>query len=345
MSDSLLFGHLTNGDAVHLHTLRSGSLEVGVITYGGRIATLKSPDRQGRLADIVLGYESLDGYLADEAYMGAIIGRFANRISRGRFVLEGRTYGVTKNDGDNSLHGGLIGFAKRLWSAEPRETSITLRYRSEDGEEGYPGTVDACVRYSVQQRDFCIDYSATTTLPTIVNFTNHSYFNLSAEHERSILGHILKLPADRFTPITSDLIPTGSLQHVRNSPFDFRCAQPIGARIEQDNEQLRHGSGYDHNWILDPSEAELRIAAEVHEPESGRHMQVLTTEPGIQFYSGNQLEGSARGKQQKALSHRCGFSLETQHFPDSPNHPEFPSVFLHPGTVYHSKTIFRFSAW
>jgi aldose 1-epimerase len=339
------FGVLARGDSVSVYTLKNGhGTELRVLDYGGIIVSLRVRDRNGRLDDVVLGYDSLEDYLRASPYFGAIIGRYGNRIARGRFTLNGRTYTLARNDGPNHLHGGVKGFDKVVWAVEPFErpdgVGLVLRYTSPDGEEGYPGTLRATVTYTLTPADEVIfDYHATTDRATPVNLTQHSYFNLAGDGTGDILGHVVTLNADRFTPVDSTLIPTGELRSVAGTPFDFRTPTPIGARIEQDDEQLRHGRGYDHNFVLNKT----TLAARVYEPKSGRVLEISTTEPGLQFYSGNFLDGTLRGKHGVVYRHRYGFAMETQHFPDSPNRPEFPSAILRPGEEYRSRSVYRFS--
>jgi aldose 1-epimerase len=332
-----------------LYALRNNNgMEAAIADFGATLASLKVPDRHGRVADVVLGYSDISGYEKGKSYFGATIGRYANRISKGKFKLNGVTYVLAANNGSNHLHGGVRGFHKLLWETDeisPDGKSLQLSYISRDGEEGYPGNLTAQVRYTLTDRnELRIDCRAATDKETIVNLTNHSYFNLTGNPQNDILRHQLTLYASRFTPIDSELIPTGELRSVRNTPFDFSHSTAIGARIEMDDEQLRLGQGYDHNFVLDrPELNRLTKAARVYEPDSGRLMDVYTTEPGIQFYTGNFLDGSEEGKDGLAYRRRTGFCLETQHFPDSPNHPEFPSTRLKPGQLYQTTTVVEFS--
>jgi len=344
------FGTTTRGEAVAVYTLKNAhGLELRVIDYGGIILSLKVPDRNGAFDDVVLGYDSLAGYLRSSPYFGAIIGRYGNRIGGGRFTLDGKTYTLAKNNGPNHLHGGLKGFDKVVWGAAPFEgadsVGLVFRYTSPDGEEGYPGTVRATVTYTLTDRNELIfDYAATTDRATPVNLTQHSYFNLAGDGKGDILGHVVTLNADRFTPVDSTLIPTGEIRSVAGTPFDFRTPTAIGARIALDDEQLRYGLGYDHNFVLNKgADAGPTLAARVYEPASGRVMEIYTTEPGLQFYSGNFLDGTLRGKNGVVYRHRYGFAMETQHFPDSPNKPSFPSTTLRPGEQYRSRTIYKFA--
>ncbi|MBN2357067.1 galactose mutarotase [candidate division KSB1 bacterium] len=346
--DVRTFGSLQPNQPVNLYILENGKgMKAEIINYGGIVTSLYVPDRNGHVADVVLGYDDLDDYIKDSSYFGAIIGRYGNRIARGRFSLDGVDYQLATNNGPNHLHGGGKGFHKVLWMAEPLRATdavgLELTYVSEDGEEGYPGRLKAIVTYWLtRDNELKIDYWAQTDKPTIVNLTQHSYFNLAGHGTGDILGHELKLNADRFTPVDETLIPTGELRSVKDTPMDFTRLTAIGARINADDMQLAYGLGYDHNWALNHEPGEPGLAARVHEPGSGRVMEVYTTEPGIQFYSGNFLDGSNVGKEGKVYNHRYGFCLEAQHFPDSPNQPEFPSVVLRPGETYQQRTIYRF---
>jgi len=341
------FGKMPDGTAVSLYTLTNkNGMEARIMTYGGIVVSLKTPDRAGKMADIVQGFESLAGYLKPNPYFGALIGRYGNRIGHAHFTLDGHEYQLPKNDGDNTLHGGNRGFDKRVWQAkEVNGSTLELTYVSKDGEEGFPGTLTATVRYTLTDaNELKIEYAATTDKPTVVNLTNHSYFNLSGQGEGDILQHQLTLNADKFTPVDKGLIPTGELKSVQGTPFDFRKATAIGARINQQDEQLLAGKGYDHNWVLNRSGSGLTLAAEVYDPKSGRVMEVRTAEPGIQFYTGNFLDGTITGAGGKVYRQRYALCLETQHFPDSPNKPAFPSTVLRPGQKYQTTTVFRFSA-
>jgi len=323
---------------------------VSVINFGGIITNLRVPDANGGLADVVLGFDSLAGYVGEHPYFGALIGRYGNRIANGRFTLDGVTYELPINNGPNSLHGGERGFDKVVWTAESFENEqgrgVILTHTSPDGDQGYPGTLQVRVTYTLtDDNELIFDYHATTDKATPVNLTQHTYFNLAGHGSGTILDHEMMLNASRFTPVDSTLIPTGELRPVEGTPFDFREPTPIGARIQQDDEQLRFGGGYDHNFVIDRAEGDsLVLAATVREPTSGRVMEVLTTEPGVQFYTGNFLDGSLTGKEGVVYAHRTGFCLETQHFPDSPNKPDFPSTILEPGEEYTSRTVYRFSA-
>jgi aldose 1-epimerase len=344
------FGSDASGRPLHLYTLANRhGLKVSITNYGGAIVSILAPDRQGRTADVVLGFDTAQGYLGQHPFFGVIVGRYANRIAKARFKLDGVEYRLAANEGQNHLHGGLRGFDKVFWEARevsgPDGPALELSYLSKDGEEGYPGNLSVRVTYSLSDAgELRVDYHATTDKATVLNLTNHSYFNLAGEGSGDILNHVLTLYASRFTPVAKDLIPTGELRSVEGTPFDFRKPTPIGARINADDEQLRFAGGYDHNFVLDsggsPSPA---LAARVLEPNSGRVLEILTTEPGIQFYTGNFLDGSVKGKGGKAYPKRSGFCLETQHFPDSPNQPSFPSTVLRPGQEFHSTTIYRFT--
>lgn len=347
----LPFGKTPDGTNVDLYVLTNNrGAEVSIITYGARVVSLKVPGRDGKFADVVLGYDNLEGYLKDTAYFGAIAGRYANRIARAQFNLDGKTYTLPQNDGRNSLHGGLRGFDKRVWTARdvstPSVESLELTYLSKDGEEGYPGNLTAHVTYTLaSNNELRIEYSATTDKDTVVNLTNHSYFNLAGQGNGDILGEELMINAGKFTPIDSAFIPTGELLSVVGTPFDFRRPAAIGARINDDNEQLKFGGGYDHNFVLNRDhKSGLILAARVFDRKSGRELEVWTTQPGLQFYSGNFLDGSLRGKGGVAYQRRYGFCLETQHFPDSPHHSGFPSTELKPGERYHQITVFKFVA-
>lgn len=346
------FGTTTAGRPVDLFTLTNAhGITIRLTNYGGIITSIRTPDRSGRFDDIVLGYDSLSGYLRDTPYFGAIVGRYGNRIARGQFTLDGRTYHLAINNGPNSLHGGLRGFDKVVWSAEPfqREgaVGVALQYTSADMEEGYPGNLRARVTYTLTDDDrLIVDYQATTDKATPVNLTQHSYWNLAGDGNRDILGHELTINADSATPVDSTLIPTGEIAPVAGTPLDFRTPMPIGARIDQhQNTQIRYGGGYDFNFVLNRGRAapdSLVRAAHVMEPTTGRTLDVFTTQPGLQFYSGNFLDGSITGKSGHVYHYRYGLALETQHYPDSPNHPNFPSTILRPGQQYRTRTVFAF---
>ena len=341
-------GASPDGQPVQLITLRnSAGIEVRIVTYGGTILSLKTPDRAGALDDIVLGFDTLEPYFDQSPYFGCLIGRYCNRIAKGTFTLDGKTYTLATNNPPNHLHGGKKGWDKVVWTpAEIQNANgvgVKLTYVSKDGEEGYPGTVTANVTYMLTDKnELVVDYQATTDKPTIVNLTHHSYFNLGGAKTPDILGHELSIPADRYTPVDATLIPTGQLAPVEGTPFDFRTPTKIGARINDANEQLKRGLGYDHNFVLNRQGADLALAARVVEPVTGRTMDISTTEPGIQFYSGNFLDGKITGKGGRVYAHRSGFCLEPQHYPDSPNQPSFPPTTLRPGEEYRSKTVFTF---
>lgn len=341
------FGKTRDGVAIQIYTLtNTKGMEARITNYGGIVVSLKVPDRGGALGDVVLGHDSLDGYLDNPGpFFGALIGRYGNRIGHARFTLDGKVYTLAKNDGENTLHGGTRGFDKVVWT--PRELpdgGLELTYLSKDGEEGFPGNLKVVVNYRLTDaNELKIDYSASTDKDTVANLTNHSYFNLKGAGNGDILDHLLTLNADRFTPVDAGLIPTGELKPVEGTPFDFRKPTAIGARIEQNDEQLKLGKGYDHNWVLSRSGSGLSLAARVEAPSTGRVLEVLTTQPGIQFYTGNFLDGTIRGKGGKVYGFRNGFCLETQHFPDSPNKPNFPTTVLKAGQHSHSTTVFRFS--
>lgn len=340
------FGTMPDGSAVDAYTLKNAAgIEVKAMAYGGIITSLKVPDRSGNLGDIVLGFDRLDGYLEEHPFFGAIIGRYGNRIGNAQFTLDGRTYTLAKNNGPNHLHGGLKGFDKVLWTmaAVPGQNGVTFTRTSPDGEEGYPGNLAVKVTYTLtDDNKLIVDYEATTDKATPVNLTQHSYFNLAGEGSGDILGHELTINADRYTPVDDTLIPTGEIASVEGTPFDFRKPTAIGARINADHPQLKAGRGYDHNWVLNRSGEGLQLAARVVEPKTGRTLEVSTLEPGMQFYAGNFLDGSITGKGGHVYAHRTGFCLETQHYPDSPNKPDFPSTILRPGQQYKTRTVFTF---
>jgi aldose 1-epimerase len=336
------FGKTAAGVPVESYTLRNKQgMEAHIITYGGIITSLKAPDRKGHYADIVLGYDTLAEYEKGKAYFGALIGRYGNRIAKGRFTLDGTTYELATNDGPNSLHGGAIGFNKVVWTVTRfSPTSLGLTYTSKDGEEGYPGTLKVDALYTLTQENALrLDFTATTDKDTPVNLTQHSYFNLRGKG--TILKNELQIPAARYTPIDATMIPTGQLQPVAGTPFDFRESTAIGARIDAKDEQLKNGKGYDHNWALDKGAGVLGLAARVYEPDSGRVLEVLSTEPGVQFYSGNFLDGKDTGKGGWAYAYREGLALEPQHFPDSPNQANFPATILKSGQTYHNTIIYK----
>jgi len=338
------FGKTADGEVVEAFTLKNtNGIEVQAISYGGIITSLKVPDRHGAIGDIVLGFDSIDGYLKDHPFFGAIIGRYGNRIAKGRFSIDQQPYTLATNNGPNHLHGGARGFDKHVWRADIlTENSLRFSRVSPDGEEGYPGNLQVEVIYSLTNyNELIVDYTATTDQPTHVNLTQHSYFNLAGAGA-DILGHELMIDADRYTPVNGELIPTGELAAVAGTPFDFRTPTAIGARINAPHPQIKNGQGYDHNWVLNREGPALELAARVLEPSSGRTMEVATTEPGMQFYAGNFLDGTIVGKGGAKYVRRSGFCLETQHYPDSPNQPDFPSTLLRPGTTYTSRTVFKF---
>jgi aldose 1-epimerase len=340
------FGKTADGQNVDLYTLRNvHGVEAKITNYGGIVTSLKVPDRRGKFDDVVLGFNDLDSYLKGHPYFGAIIGRYGNRIAKGRFTLNGVEYKLAVNNGENTLHGGIKGFDKVVWTAQDSKTrlgpSIALTYLSKDGEEGYPGNLNVKVVYTLtNNNELRIDYTATTDKDTVTNLTHHSYFNLAGEGNGDILNHQVLINATRFLPTDAGSIPTGELRSVTGTPFDFRKMMTIGARINQDEEQLKLGNGYDHNWIINGRG--MRLAAQAYEPTSGRRMQVWTTEPGLQFYTGNFLDGTLTGKSGKVYPRRSGFCFETQHYPDSPNHPAFPTTTLKKGATYRSTTIYKF---
>ncbi len=342
------FGTTADGRVVEEYTLRNAAgVEVRFITFGGIITSIRVPDRQGRFANVALGFDSLAKYEAEHPYFGAITGRYANRIGGGRFSLGGVDFELFKNDGENALHGGEFGFDKRIWDASEADGAVELTYSSADGDEGYPGNLDVTVRYSLDEvNGLRIDYAAETDAPTVVNLTNHSYFNLLGEGEGTIYDHVLTLNADQFTPTDAEQIPTGEIAHVEGSPFDFRQAKTIGSGQRSADAQIVAAKGYDHNFVLNRegvAEGELVAAARVYEPRFGRVMEVWTTEPGLQFYAGNFLDATLVGASGRLYRQSDGFALETQHFPDSPNKPHFPSTVLRPGERFESTTVYRFS--
>jgi aldose 1-epimerase len=348
--DKQSFGKTSDGQAVDLYTLtNAGGASVAIMNYGGIVVSVKVPDRSGALGDVVLGFDTFDPYLAQPPYFGAVIGRYGNRIGHARFKLNGVEYKLAKNDADNSLHGGKQGFDKVLWTVKDVSSggvsALELNYLSKDGEEGYPGNLNATVTYTwTDAKELKIDYAATTDKDTVLNLTNHSYFNLAGEGSGDILAHEVMIDADRFTPVDAGLIPTGELKTVEGTPFDFRKPTAIGTRIDANDQQIKYGKGYDHNWVLNhPAAATAALAARVTDPKSGRVLEVLTTEPGLQFYTGNFLDGKIKGKGGKTYGHRSAFCMETQHFPDSPNKPSFPTTVLKPGAKYQSSTVYRFS--
>ena len=348
------FGHLPDGREAQLFTLRhANGFQADISDYGGTVVRLLAPDRTGKLADVVLGFNSVEPYPKQSPYFGALIGRVGNRIANGKFTLDGETYTLAKNNTPGgigcTLHGGSIGFDKVIWDAEPTtregQPALRLRYISKDGEEGFPGTLTVEVLYSLTaDNGLRIDYIATTDKATPVNLTNHSYFNLAGEGSGTILDHVLMANAKHYTPVDKGLIPTGEIAPVAGTPFDFTTPHAIGERVDADHEQLRHGGGYDHNFVLDSQDGSLAPAGYIYEPKSGRKMEIFTTEPGLQFYCGNFLDGTIKGKNGGTYVHRGAMALETQHYPDSINQPRFPETVLRPGQTYRSTTIYRFSA-
>jgi len=345
------FGTTPDGEAVHLFTLgNANGIEVKAISYGGTIISLETLDREGNPGDIVLGYDNLQAYLDGSPYFGSIIGRYGNRIGGAQFTLDEEVFPLAPNDGENHLHGGIRGFDKVVWDGELFEdesgVGVIFSYTSPDGEEGYPGNLEVEVTYTLTSDDeLIVDYKATTDQATPVNLTQHSYFNLKDAGASDILSHELMIAADGFTPVDATLIPTGEVAPAAGTPFDFTTPHPIGERIDADHPQLGFGGGYDHNWVLNGTPAEgMTLAARVHEPTTGRTLEIHTTQPAIQFYSGNFLDGTLTGKEGVVYQHRTGFCLETQHYPDSPNQPDFPSTILRPGQEYRTRTVFRFGA-
>ncbi|MGA7160935.1 MAG: aldose epimerase family protein [Bacteroidota bacterium] len=349
MIEKTLFGKLSDGREVFRYSLKNDSgMRVQIINYGAIVTNIYVKDRDGNFSDVVLGYDSLQGYVNDKTYFGAIVGRYGNRIGKGKFRLDGKEYQLTLNDGQNHLHGGTMGFNKVLWNAEPMEDeagpSLKLTYTSKDGEEGYPGTVTTTVTYTLTKNNALeIRYEGTTDKPTVFNPTHHSYFNLTGTLTKTILDHRLMIAADSMTPVGPGLITTGAIVSVANTPMDFRAMTPIGSHIGDQNEQLKLARGYDHNWVLRDYNKQLRKVAEVDEPTTGRVLTLFTDQPGLQFYTGNFLDGTQKGKNGIAYQFRTGFCLEAQCYPDSPNKPNFPSAVLRPGDVYRQTTIYQFS--
>jgi aldose 1-epimerase len=345
------WGALDSGEQIDLYTLRnSNGMEAAVTNWGGRLVTLKVPDRHGKFDDVVLGFDNLDAYVQKNPFFGALVGRYANRIANAQFALDGMVYKLPKNNGPNAIHGGLKGFDKVEWSA--REISregapaLELKYLSKDEEEGYPGNLTVTTIYTLtKDNELKLDYEAVTDKDTVLNLTNHSYFDLAGHAAGNILEHRVMINADRFTPVNSNLIPTGELRSLEGTPLDFRKPVAIGARIDQKDEQLQYGAGYDHNYVLNRSGDGPSLAVRVEEPKSGRVMEVFTTQPGVQFYTANHLEGKIKGKGGAIYGFRSAFCLETQHFPDSPNQPDFPTSELKPGQRYKERTIFKFSTF
>ncbi len=341
------FGKVADGTPVELFTLKNDSgMIVKITNYGGIVVSIMVPDKNGKFGDIVLGYDQLDGYVKNNPFFGSLVGRYGNRIAHGKFSLEGHTYTLVQNNNGNHLHGGIKGFDKVVWKAEPFNeiagVGVKLTYLSRDGEEGYPGNLSSTVVYTLTpQNELKIEYLATTDKTTVVNLTNHSYFNLSGSE--TILDHVVQIFADRTTPVDKGLIPTGEIKSVKGTPLDFTTPHAIGERIQSKDQQMIFGGGYDHNFVLNSGGGKLALAAKVFCPISGRLMEVSSTEPGIQFYTGNFLDGTIKGKGGKVYRQRSGLCLETQHFPDSPNKLQFPSTILKPGHKYQSTTIIKFS--
>ncbi|MBN8820992.1 MULTISPECIES: aldose epimerase family protein [unclassified Spirosoma] len=343
------YGQLPNGQTADLYTLHNASgMTAKITTYGGIVVGLTAPDKDGKFEDVTLGFDSLSSYVKNNPFFGALVGRYGNRIAKGKFTLDGKNYTLVTNNFGNHLHGGTVGFDKVLWTATPvegDEPALKLTYTSKDGEEGYPGNLSVEVTYTLQKDNALkIDYQATTDKPTVVNLTNHTYFNLTGGAKRDVMDHELTLNADRFLPVDKTLIPTGVLQPVAGTPFDFTKPTVIGKRINDSSDvQIKYGLGYDHAWILNGSGDSLKLAATVYEPTSGRVMEVRTTEPAIQFYTGNFLDGSVTGREGFPYKKRYALCLETEHYPDSPNHPAFPTTVLRPGETYKTTTIYQFS--
>ncbi|HEY6803011.1 MAG TPA: aldose epimerase family protein [Pyrinomonadaceae bacterium] len=345
-----IFGKTAEGESVDLYTLTNANgMRAKITNYGGIVTTLTAPDRNNKYGDVVLGFNDLDSYLKGHPYFGALVGRYGNRIAKGRFTLNGTEYKLAVNNGENHLHGGIKGFDKVVWTAKSMKTklgpALSLTYVSKDMEEGYPGKLTVNVVYTLtSNNELRLDYTASTDKDTVINLTHHSYFNLAGEGNGDILNHELLLRASRFTPTDAGSIPTGELKDVAGTPFDFQNSTVIGARINDNDQQLQFGGGYDHNWVLNGNMGVLRQAAIVSESTTGRVMEVWTTEPGVQFYTGNFLDGTLTGKSGKIYQKRYGLCLETQHYPDSPNQPKFPTTTLKKGATYHSTTIYKFSA-
>lgn len=341
------FGRTLDGTPVEIYTLRNANgMTARIMTYGGIVQSLSVPDKKGNFGDVVLGYDTLGGYLTNSPYFGSLIGRYGNRIAKGHFTLDGKIYTLATNNGPNSLHGGIKGFDKVVWQVVHAEytaqgAQLELSYTSPDGEEGYPGTLTVTAIYTVTpDNSLRLDYKATTDEATVVNLTQHSYFNLAGHGD--ILGHVVSLNADTYTPVDSTLITTGELRPVDGTPFDFRKPVTIGSRVNASDEQIKFGGGIDHNWVVNHPMGQLGLDARVFDPSSGRVMEVWSTEPGLQFYSGNFLDGTIKGKDGQVYPYRGAIAMEPQHFPDSPNHPNFPSVVLRPGKVYHNTIIYKF---
>jgi aldose 1-epimerase len=335
------WGKTADGTPVKIFTLSDHDLTVRITTFGARVVSIEAPDRTGKAGDVVLGYDNVGMYEQDTTYFGSIVGRYGNRISKGRFSIDGETYHVPVNNNGNALHGGLGGFSGKVWTGTEIPDGVEMTLVSPDGDMGFPGKLVVHVRYTLAGASLRIDYAATTTKPTVVNLTNHSYFNLAGNGKGNILNEVLMIPSDRYTPVDATQIPAGELAAVAGTPFDFRKPTAIGARIHDSNAQLKIGGGYDHNFVLNGMGDGLHLAAKAYDVSSGRTLTVTTTEPGVQFYSGNSLDGR-HGKYGVTYATFSGFCLETQHFPDSPNQPKFPSTLLKPGQTLHSETVFAF---
>ena len=337
------WGKTTDGKPVEIFTVSDADLTVRIATFGARVVSIEAPDKSGKKADVVLGYDTVARYEKDTStYFGSIVGRYGNRIAKGTFSIDGTTYHVPLNNNGNALHGGPVGFSSKVWTGKEIPDGVEMSVVSPDGDMGFPGTLTVHVRYTVEGKSLHINYSATTTKPTVVNLTNHSYFNLAGDGMGTILQDVLMIAADRYTPVNPTQIPTGEVTPVAGTPFDFRKTTAIGARIHDVNEQLKIGGGYDHNWVMNGGGEGLHLAATVYDPTSGRTLTVMTTQPGVQFYSGNFLDGTKTGKFGVVYAKYAGLCLETQHFPDSPNEPKFPSTLLKPGQTLHSETVFTF---
>jgi len=349
MVEKKAFGTTADGKTADLYTLKNkNGMVVTITNFGATVVSILVPDKAGKMADVALGYDNLAGYELNKNYLGVLVGRYGNRIAHGKFSIDGTEYTLAKNNGDNTLHGGLKGFNKMMWDAKDvsksGEPAVEMNYVSKDGEEGFPGNLSVTVVYTLTNKnELRIEYTATTDKKTVVNLTNHTYFNLSGQGHGDVLKEEMMINADKFTPVDSGLIPTGELKSVAGTPFDFRKATAIGERINADDEQIKLGGGYDHNFVVNRSKAGLSLAAKVYDPASGRVLEAWTTEPGVQFYTGNFLDGSFQGKGGGAYNKRTAFCLETQHFPDSPNHPSFPTTLLKPGEKYHTTTVYKFA--
>lgn len=339
------WGNTAEGAEIHLYTLTSGQIEVRITDFGAHLVAIRTPDRTGKVADICLGFDSLQGYLqVPNAYLGAVVGRYGNRIARGRFVIDGETFQIPVNNGPNALHGGPKGFDRYIWQSNELPNGVEFTHLSPDADMGFPGALTARVRYTLSGNNLRLDYTATTDKSTVLNLTNHAYFNLRGDDDGDILGHQVQINASRYTPTDAGQIPTGEIAAVDGTPLDFRTPAVIGARINEPFEQLVLGRGYDHNFIVDGPAGTLRCAARVTEPSTGRTLTVETDQPAVQFYSGNFLDGTLTGRHGRKYSQRTGFCLETQHFPDSPNHPNFPTTLLRPGETFRSTTTLTFAA-